>query len=490
MLEIIVFICGAVVMILEMVGSRILAPYLGSSIIVWSSLIGIILGCLSLGYWWGGRLADRNPSYRALSLIIFLAALSTAAIAITKAAILDYLQRYAGSIHLGATLATLMLFAPPSTLLGMVSPYAVRLKIKDLEEAGRTVGRLYAISSVGSIFGTFLAGFLLIAYFGSTRILFILAFVLVATSLLASLRDRLLKIAGAVLLIVGFAGAVSYEAYLTGLGFHDIDTRYSRIFIYPSRNEQSGKPTRVMATHPKAVQSAMVLADPVALAVPYTQFYQLAAHFKPDLKSLLMLGGGGYSFPKFALAHYPEVRLEVVEIDPEVTALAKRFFALQDDPRLLVHHQDARSFLNAAGKQYDIILGDTFGSHYAIPFHLSTIEAVRRIHDALADDGVAVVNIISALDGEAGRFLRAEVATFKAVFPQIYLFPVADPRDPRRWQNIMLVALKSNSAPSLRSDDPEIARLLTHLWTEPVAEDLPPLTDDHAPVDYYTAFSR
>ncbi len=332
MLEIIVFICGAVVMILEMVGSRILAPYLGSSIIVWSSLIGIILGCLSLGYWWGGRLADRNPSYRALSIIIFLAALFTAAVAVTKASILDYLQHYAGSIHLGATLATLILFAPPSTLLGMVSPYAVRLKIKDLREAGRTVGRLYAISSIGSIFGTFLAGFFLIAYFGSTRILFILALVLVGTSLLASLRDRLLKIAGAVLLLVSFAGAESYEAYLTGLGFHDIDTRYSRIFIYPSINEQSGKPTRVMATHPKAVQSAMVLDDPVSLAVPYTQFYQLAAHFKPGMKSLLMLGGGGYSFPKFALAHYPEVRLEVVEIDPEVTALAGKFFALPDDP--------------------------------------------------------------------------------------------------------------------------------------------------------------
>jgi spermidine synthase len=490
MLEVIVFICGAVVMILEMVGSRILAPYLGSSIIVWSSLIGIILGSLSLGYWWGGKLADRNPSYRALSTIIFLAALFTAAIAFSKASILDYLQHYAGSIHLSSTLATLILFAPPSTLLGMVSPYAVRLKIRDLQEAGRTVGKLYAISSVGSIMGTFLAGFVLIAFWGTTRILFILAFVLLLTSLLASLRDRLLKIGGAAVLIVFFAGAESYEAYLSGLGFHDIDTRYSRIFIYPSINEHSGEPTRVMATHPKAVQSAMVLADPVALAVPYTQFYQLAAHFKPDMKSLLMLGGGGYSFPKFALAHYPEVRMEVVEIDPEVTALAKRFFALQDNPRLQIFHQDARSFLNAAGQQYDVILGDTFGSHYSIPFHLSTIEAVRRIYHALVDDGVALVNIISAIDGVPGRFLRAEVASFKAVFPQVYLFPVADPRDRGRWQNIMLLALKSKSEPCFHSDDPVIATLLTHLWRGPLAEDLPPLTDDHAPVDYYTAFIK
>jgi spermidine synthase len=490
MLEVIVFVCGAVVMILEMVGSRILAPYLGSSIIVWSSLIGVILGCLSLGYWWGGKMADRNPSYRALALIIFLAAIFTAGVAFSKASILDYLQHYAGSVHLSSTLATLILFAPPSTLLGMVSPYAVRLKIKDLQEAGRTVGSLYAISSVGSIFGTFLAGFVLIAFFGSTRILLILSLVLVATSLLASLRDRLLKIAGAALLILFFAGVESYEAYLTSLGFHDLDTRYSRIFIYPSTKEQSGKATRVMATHPKAVQSAMFLDDPIALAVDYTQFYQLAEHFKPDMKSLLMLGGGGYSFPKFALAHYPDVRMEVVEIDPEVTALARRFFALPDDQRLKIFHQDARSFLNTPGRHYDAILGDTFGSHYAIPFHLSTIEAVRRIYDALVNDGIALVNIIAAIEGDAGRFLRAEYATFKAVFPRVYLFPVADPLDGQRWQNIMLLALKSESQPCFRSDNPTLEQLLAHRWKGPIGDDLPPLTDDHAPVDYYTAFIK
>ncbi len=196
MLAVIVFICGAAVMVLEIVGSRILAPYLGSSIIVWSSLIGIVLGSLSLGSWWGGKLADRNPSYRALAFIIFLAAVFTAAIAFSKASTLDTLQHYAGSIHLASSLATLILFAPPSVLLGMVPPYAVRLKIRDLQEAGRTVGGLYAISSVGSIFGTFLTGFVLIASFGSTNILFILALVLALTSLLASWRDRLMKIAG------------------------------------------------------------------------------------------------------------------------------------------------------------------------------------------------------------------------------------------------------------------------------------------------------
>jgi len=488
MLEVIVFICGAVLMILEMVGSRILAPYLGSSIVVWSSLIGIILGCLSLGYWWGGRLADRNPTYRALSKIIFLAAIFTATINFSKSFTLDYLEHYAGSIHVGSTLATIILFAPPSTFLGMVSPYAVRLKIRDLQEAGRTVGILYAISSMGSIFGTFFAGFFLIAFFGTTNILFILAIVLVVTSLMASLKERLTKILFVVLVLAVWGGVASYDKNLAGAGFYDIDTQYNRIFIYPSVNESTQRPTRVMATHPKASQSIMYLDNPVDLAADYTQFYRLGAHFKPDLKKILMLGGGGYSFPKFVLAHYSEAQIDVVEIDPEVTALARRFFALSDDPRLTITHQDARSFLNESDKTYDVILGDTFTSHYSIPFHLSTIEAIQRIYQALADDGVALINILASIDGKTGRFFRAEYATFKAVFPQVVLFPVVDPHDSQRWQNIMLVALKSKSEPYFRNDNPELDQLLTHLWSGPISEDLPPLTDDCAPVDHYTSF--
>lgn len=487
MLEAIVFICGAVVMILELVGSRILAPYLGSSVIVWSSLIGIILGCLSLGYWWGGRLADRNPNYRTLSLIIFLAGILTATIALSKTFTLDYLQRYAGSIHLSSTLATIILFAPPSILLGMVSPYAVRLKIKDLREAGRTVGVLYAVSSMGSIFGTFLAGFLLIAYLGSTKILLVLALVLVATSAMACLQDRLIKAAGIILLIVAWFAVLGYERDLANRGFYDIDTPYSRIFIYPSVTEQDARSTRVMTTHPRAVQSAMYVDDPISLALNYTKFYQLLVHLKPDFTKVLMLGGGGFSFPKYALARYPQVQMDVVEIDQEVTGLAKRFFALGSDQRLCIYHQDARSFLNTTGNKYDAVLGDTFTSHYSIPFHLSTIEAVQRTYDALVDDGVALVNLLGAIEGQDGRFLRAEFRTFQAVFPRVYLFPATDPENPQRWQNIMLIALKTNAEPSFRNEDPELDRMLAHLWKGPIAEDVPVLTDDYAPIDHYTA---
>jgi spermidine synthase len=372
----------------------------------------------------------------------------------------------------------------------MVTPYAVRLKIRHIHEAGRTVGMLYAISSMGSIFGTFLAGFVLIAFLGTTNILFILAAVLAATSLMVSIDGRLAKVLGALLILTVWTVMKGYEYNLAQAGFHDIDTPYNRVFIYPSVKEKNGRALTVMATHPKAVQSAMYVDDPVELAVDYTEFYQLATHFKPDFRRLLMLGGGGYSFPKFALAHYPEVQIEVVEIDPEVTALARRFFALSDNPRLAISHRDARSFLNDRGKTYDVVLGDTFSSHYSIPFHLSTIEAVDRIYRALVDDGVALINVLGTIDGKTGRFLRAEYATFKAVFPRVYLFPVADPKDSLRWQNIMLVALKSDAEPSFENGDPEVDRLLSHLWMAPIPKEIALLTDDYAPVDQMLPFSN
>jgi len=131
MLEITVFLCGAVVMVIELTGSRVMAPYLGTSLVVWTSLIGIILASLSLGYWWGGRMADRRPEARLLGGIILLAAFATAAVAATKSFMLGFLQSQGAGLHMSAVWSTLLLFAPPSVLLGMVAPFAVRLKLAD-----------------------------------------------------------------------------------------------------------------------------------------------------------------------------------------------------------------------------------------------------------------------------------------------------------------------------------------------------------------------
>ncbi len=487
MLEWIVFLCGAAVMILELVGARIVAPYFGSSIVVWTALIGTILASLSLGYWWGGRIADRSPSLSTLGRIIMFAGLCTGLVAVAKSMILDFWGLDSTPIYVAVTAINLVLFAPASILLGMISPYAVRLKMVTVEQAGSTAGRLYALSTLGSILGTFFAGFFLIAVMGSTSILILVAAVLILLSLGASLADRKAKMAALVLIILLGLGLNAYSGYLRGEGIHDLDTHYSRVFIYKSQDVESGRPMRAMATTPRFTQSAMYLDDPEALALKYTRFFKMAWFFRPSARSCLVLGGGGYSFPKYALARYPDLRMDVVELDPGVTGLARRFFDLVDHPRLRIHHEDARTFVNRSGNTYDIVLGDVFNSQYSVPFHLTTVETVRRLDAMLDGNGVIIMNTIAAIEGPGGRFLRAQYLTFASVLPHIHLFPLQHPKDGQAVQNVMIVASKVPLPLDSPAPDPDVQRYLGHRWTSPIPSDVPILTDDFAPVESYMA---
>lgn len=197
-----------------------------------------------------------------------------------------------------------------------------------------------------------------------------------------------------------------------------------------------------------------------------------------------MFGGAGYSFPKDYLKTYPSATLDVVEIDPGVTELAKKYFWLEENPRLRIHHEDARVFLNQNTEKYDVIFGDAFTSWYSVPYQLTTIEAVKRQYDTLTDSGAVILNIISSIDGDTGEFLRAEYHTFKSIFPQVYLFPVSL-EDPTQPQNIILVALKSPVAPRWETTDSQMEEFLWRRYTGVVSDDMPTLTDDYAPVDHY-----
>ena len=182
-LEIVVFICGAVVMAYEIIGSRMLGPYVGTSMVVWTSIIGVILLSLSVGYYWGGRIADQKPRADVLSMYIFLAGLFIILSTLLKDYLLTFLMNTLKNVNVVSVVSSLLLFAFPALMLGMVSPYAARIKIKSVEKSGSTVGNLYAISTVGSILGVFLAGFYFIPNFKITSILLILAIVLIAVSL-------------------------------------------------------------------------------------------------------------------------------------------------------------------------------------------------------------------------------------------------------------------------------------------------------------------
>lgn len=480
-LELIVFICGAVVMILEIAGSRIMAPHLGTSLFVWTSLIGVILGSLSLGYSLGGKLADRKADFKTLSLIIFLSALSIALIAISKEWLLQIITTNIKNVRIGSIIAATILFAPSGILMGMISPYAVKLKLENLQKSGRTIGNLYAISTIGSIAGTFLAGFFLLTYLGNTKLLIILSATLMLTSALAHTKTVALKLIITLLVLTQIVTTNRQEQSLTKAGTIELETDYSHVKIFNGTRDG----TRVKVLNLGQKDNSAIYLDNDDLVFKYTKFYRLAKHFFPEAKSALLIGAGAYSYPKDFLKNFPLAEMDTVEIDSKVTELARKYFDLKENPRLHIYHEDGRTFLNKNIKKYDIIFGDAFRSFYSIPYQLTTVEALQKMHDSLTDKGIVLTNVISSIDGKGSKFLKAEYRTYKAIFPQVYIFPVSHPDSETKYQNIMLVAMKSVEKADMKSSNSELNTYLEHLYKKEIKEDFPILTDDFAPVDQY-----
>ncbi len=478
-LEIIAFVSGAIVMILELNGARIIAPYLGTSTIVWTSLIGVILGSLSFGYWWGGRRADRKADFGELGGILAAAALFVLSIAYLKI-FLQLIALAPIDLITRTIAATILLFTPATICLGMVTPYVARLKMKTVATSGQTVGTLYALSTLGSIIGTFLGGFFLISFFGSTKIVLMLSsalFLLAAGALWSAPKPGAKKLALAcvvgVFLIPWLASPSDFGATV----IKDIDTRYSRVWIYDGVDEATNRPARYMTDSIYAIQSASFLDDPSELVLSYSRLFDRAAELYPGFTKALMIGAGVYSYPKHFIQAYPAATLDVVEIDPKLIQLAKQYFSFKENPRITVIHEDGRIFLNRNRKKYNVIFNDAFLSYGSMPFQLTTIEAVRKIYDSLDEKGVVVTNVISAISGRGSGFLEAEYATYKKIFPTVYAMRVAD-LPGAQPQNIILVALKSPAAKMPAAKN---------VFIPAINPNTPVLTDEFAPVEKYIA---
>jgi spermidine synthase len=491
-LEFTVFVCGALVMVFEIIGSRLLSPFLGVSTYVWTSLIGVILGALSLGYWLGGKWADRKPDLRILASVIFGAGGMVALTIFLKDIILSFIASIPSGLEIKSLIAAVLLFAPASILLGFVTPYAVKLKMRALADTGKTVGRLYAFSTVGSICGTFAAGFFLIPFVGSTRTLYLIAAMLIGLSLL--LVPFTFSRTGIGVLVIFVFGIAASELNIYSLraasGLYDIDTEYSRVQVFQTTDNKTGRKIQALATDPYFIQSAM-FPDSDEMVFDYGRYYHLLRHFKPDFQQTLMIGGAGYTFPKEYLRRYSDAGIDVVEIDPQMTAIARRFFKLKDDSRLNIVHEDGRVFLNRGetGK-YDAVLMDAFGSLFSVPFQLTTLEAVRHISRVMKDDGVVIFNLGSSIKGPGSAFLQAEFKTYQAVFPRVYLFKVNSGYTDEQLQNLIIVAVKSGATTGLDSADPEIEMLLSHLYKNELVLEKPVITDDLCPIEYYNSFAQ
>lgn len=491
-LNLTVFACGALVMVFEIIGSRILSPFIGTSTYIWTSLIGVILASLSLGYWLGGRLADDKPKVGILASVIFAAGGLVSLTVLVKDILLSIIASAAMPLEMKALMAALVLFAPASVCLGFVTPFAVRLRMTSLADTGKTVGSLYALSTIGSILGTFAAGFFLIPFVGSVRTLYLIAAGLMLIGLLlVPIAFSKIKIASVLVFILGVTASEANSFLLRQQsGLHDIDTEYSRVQVFRTLDPKTNRPIQALATDPYFVQSAAFL-DSDELVLDYSRYYHLIRHFNPDFDRTLLIGGAGYSFPKTYLRTYETAKIDVVEIDSNMTEIARSFFRLNDDPRMHILHEDGRMFLNRAETAtYDAVLMDAFGSLFSVPTHLTTVEAVTQMHRILNDDGLVIFNLGSAITGEGSGFLHAEFNTYRQVFPRVFLFKVNADYADERIQNLIIVATKSTTdLPTQPSSDQIISSLLANrreFQIEPAAI----LTDDLAPVEHYNSIAQ
>ncbi len=486
MLEIIAMVSGMLVMILEMTGARVMAPHLGTSIIVWTSLIGVVLACLALGAWLGGRLADREASTRQLALILAWAGGGMGLTALLHEPVAAWVTTSVFNPYLAAVLCASLLFGLPATSFGMVTPYVIRLAMTDVSTSGQVVGRLYALSTLGSIVGTFLGGFVLISWFGSTHILLAGSTVMLLLSVLVCMRP----VRGRACLLVLVALAAWLSESWTRFqekngGVISVETPYNHIRIARTMN-MHGRELLYLSTDPGRFQSAMYVDDPVELALSYTRLYALGPLLAPRAQRVLMLGGGGYSVPKWLLAgrsglKTDKMRVDVVEIDPGMTRVAKEYFQLPEDERLRVFHEDVRVFCNRNTEQYDLVFVDVFGSSYTVPFHAGTVEAAAAMRRAVADDGILLMNVIASAEGEAANLLWSIRNGLAEHFAEVHVLAVQEPENASVIQNFMLLALPHPRPGVLAAD--ELASYRERLM--PSGPDVAPLRDEFAPVERY-----
>jgi spermidine synthase len=480
-----VFVSGAVTMALELVGSRLLAPAFGDSIFVWGSLIGVVMASLAAGYYVGGRLADRRPSYANFSLITLTAGFFILLIPISSPLILETVYYSGFGERYGPVLASLLMLGVPTTLLGMVSPYSIRMAAQSLYNLGGISGSLYSISTGGSIFGTFFTVFVLIPSFGIRQIVYSLGVVLILVSLISfAWKDRLILALIMVLLLAPSSlieGAISTSS---GTIIYRRDTPYNTLTVVDS-------PVRGVRTLflNKMPHSAMYLNGSNSAVFRYTDYFNLALLFNPGAERILFIGGGGFSGPKQFLEYYSDAHVDVVEVDPEVVRAARDYFNVSDEPRLGVYTEDGRKFLDGAGV-YDVIVLDAYSKTY-VPFHLMTLEFFQELREHLSGDGVIVSNLISSLVGDTSELLMAEYKTINETLPQIYLFRTKS-SSLSIVQNIILVAtvsptrLNPVSLEERAEEAPQrgvtLARYVGTLFeSEGLAGDSIVLTDDYAP---------
>ena len=405
-LEVIAFVAGFALMVFELAGARILAPGIGSSTYVWTSVIGVIIAALSLGYWIGGKVADSRGYLIDVARLCLLASLLVVVMMLQYQGVIAWVAESFEDPRVQGVVSSLLLFAPTSFVLGMISPYLAKMNVRSLKTTGRSIASLSALNSVGGIVGTFAAGFILFGYIGSHETMALVALLLVAVSWLAVPRVQWRLRLLITLAVMVCVGAPSQTAQAIS-----IDTPSAHYTI-----AEMGS-LRLLATGPSAAQSGIDRTQPGRLAFWYTQqIADIVAH-APEKADILVLGGGAFTLPQYLAQKYPDTTIDVVEIDPELAGIARKYFGYKDPENVNLHFTDARTYVNQTDKTYDIVVADVYGDAH-VPFSFLTREYGNRVNAITKPGGIVAANIIAGLDGPCKTLLEALDAPYRAHFGQ------------------------------------------------------------------------
>ncbi|HUG13536.1 MAG TPA: fused MFS/spermidine synthase [Thermomicrobiales bacterium] len=493
LLGIIVFIGGVSSIAIEVSASRLVGPYFGESTFIWANLIGLTLLYLTIGYFIGGRIADRWPSSTLLFAMTATAGASIAFIPMISRPILRVsLQAFndvaVGQFY-GSLLGTMLLFALPITLLGCIAPFAVRLRINLVEGVGNTAGSLYALSTVGSIVGSVLPTFLLIPAFGTRTSFLILSLALLIPSTIALASIRAVRAFGfaialvalvALMPVIDRGGLIRPPEY--GEIIHERETRYNYVQVIDLNGEIRLALNEGHATH------SIYNPDRLLTQGPWDYFmvgpYFNADHRPEDVQSLLLIGLAAGTVAKQFTFAYGSIPIDGVEIDGEIADVGREYFDM-NEPNLNVIVDDGRYYLERTDTTYDVIGIDAYRQPY-IPFHLTTREFFQEVSDSLTDDGVAVIN--AGRTRTDFRLVEVIASTMADVYPNVYIIDVA------RFTNSIVIGTKqpteiANFAENiLRLPEDSLIRIVGEAsielgnmreWTEPGQV----FTDDLAPVE-------
>lgn len=460
----VVFIAGFCGMILEIAGGRLIAPYLGTTIFTWSAIIGLVLGALSVGYYIGGRLGDKYNDTKHFTYILLAAGFLTLIVPFLARIVLPF--TYFLDLSIASILAALI-FVPASFFYGMVSPYAIKLITKKGSE-GANAGDIFSLSTVGSISGVLITGFILIPYIPLTLI-FVLGAVLMFIAV-TLLQNKILPLEFSIFLISSFfISTISPFSFSYGELIYETETPYYYIAVaHATVENKTGTVLIVDSSFASGVDKAGDFLFSYAKKMRYV--YPLLE----NPKRIAVLGAAAGTQVTDLQKHFPNTVIDAVELDGKTVELGKEYFGFEEI-KTNVFVDDARRFIRTTDSKYDLVIVDTYRGR-SMPYHLSTREFASEIKQSLTPDGIVAANVISPIRGKNSEIIQLLYLSYKSEFKNVILLP-AD-KSESRLQNIILIASDRDLSTFVEQHSSEII-------TDPSFELSNPPTDELNPIELF-----